>query len=369
MLKFLSPLVAAILAVNAASAAPIKVFALMGQSNAGDSAITFPGMDPVLLAPQENLYQYSAWPAETFTWDAMAPHGSGNKYFGAELSFAHAMSTQLGEPVAVIKVSYSGTSLWYRWLPDPSVYPTAPNDLYAPALAKVQTATAGLVDLGYEPTLAGIMWIQGEGDANTDWSAMAYDDNLLMLVDALRTDLNAPDVPFLYNQLHVNVARNYPELVRESQVNAAALGTNMHLVNIDDLSLNVDSVHFPALTQIELGRRFAAILAPVAPPLAAADFNADGCVDGSDLLLWQDGSLEADANLDGLVDGADFLLWQQQVDVVEPPIVASVPEPGTLVLACLTLIGMAHRARMGYRRTNHELRSRQALRAEQLPAT
>ncbi len=336
----LRALLALTVGLAACEARAIQVFALWGQSNAGDSAITYTGMDPELLAPQESLYQYSAWPAETFTWSPMAPHGSGNKYFGPELSFARDMSEQLGEPVAVIKVSYSGTSLWHRWMPLPnSAYPTALNDIYPLALAKTQTAIAQLADAGLAPELAGMLWVQGEGDANYEWSGMAYDDNLLTLVAAVRADLNAPDMPFVYNQLHVNVARNYPALVRESQANAELIGVNMHMVNIDDLSLNVDSVHFPALTQIALGGRFADVFETPAP-MATADFNEDGCVDAGDLLLWQEGSLEADANLDGMVDGQDFLEWQQQVDVAVAPTLMVVPEPP--VWAFFVVFGFAY---------------------------
>ncbi len=69
------------------------------------------------------------------------------------------------------------------------------------------------------------------------------------------------------------------------------------------------------------------------------DFNDDGLVDESDMVVWASGDVSADANLDGVVDGQDFLLWQQQAtvtSVVAPPIVA-VPEPAAAVLAIFLL--------------------------------
>jgi hypothetical protein len=76
----------------------------------------------------------------------------------------------------------------------------------------------------------------------------------------------------------------------------------------------------------------------------ASDFNADGVIDGGDLLSWQrtagtsggPGAYAAgDGTLDGKVDGADLALWREsfgQVVVypqVSPPAVA-VAEPGSI---------------------------------------
>jgi hypothetical protein len=54
----------------------------------------------------------------------------------------------------------------------------------------------------------------------------------------------------------------------------------------------------------------------LATPIAAADFDKDGDVDGADMALWQSDygvSANCDADGDGDTDGADFLVWQRQV--------------------------------------------------------
>jgi hypothetical protein len=78
--------------------------------------------------------------------------------------------------------------------------------------------------------------------------------------------------------------------------------------------------------------------------ITSADFDEDGDVDGRDFLTWQRGfgklidSLHADgdADGDGDVDAADLAIYQDQFTpgVIDPPplILASVPEPGSLVL-------------------------------------
>ncbi len=86
-------------------------------------------------------------------------------------------------------------------------------------------------------------------------------------------------------------------------------------------------------------------IAANSPVLSAADFDADGDVDGDDLALWQNGfgtlsgatEVDGDADLDGDVDGADFLTWQQQLGSTAPSLASSqaVSEPATAMMLIL----------------------------------
>jgi hapalindole H/12-epi-hapalindole U/12-epi-fischerindole U synthase len=74
-----------------------------------------------------------------------------------------------------------------------------------------------------------------------------------------------------------------------------------------------------------------------ASPLAGADFDADGDVDGDDLTLWQgayDLDFTADSDEDGDSDGNDFLAWQRQYtgETSATVAAAAVPEPMSLLL-------------------------------------
>jgi hypothetical protein len=85
------------------------------------------------------------------------------------------------------------------------------------------------------------------------------------------------------------------------------------------------------------------------------DFDANDVVDGADLANWKANlgasgvatHAQGDADGDRDVDGADFLVWQRQLGSGAPasPSTASVPEPATLMLACVAAIGMAASAR------------------------
>ena len=78
----------------------------------------------------------------------------------------------------------------------------------------------------------------------------------------------------------------------------------------------------------------------------AADFDENGFVNGADLMRWKTnfgtGATHAlgNADGDGDVDGADFLVWQRQLGGQQSlPSAPPVPEPGSLALAALALLG------------------------------
>ena len=126
----------------------------------------------------------------------------------------------------------------------------------------------------------------------------------------------------------------------------AAMVTWSSLTGIDmdgqsrDCAVDIGADEFSSLPVIR-GPLTAADVGPawLRSNFAAADFNASGTVDGTDLALWRDGFSGAggpgqgDADVDGLVDGSDFLVWQRQLDSVNAAsAVATVPEANSAAL-------------------------------------
>ena len=117
------------------------------------------------------------------------------------------------------------------------------------------------------------------------------------------------------------------------------------------INLNVNFITHVSLTgpggsgfdALRIGTSFA----DVAP--ATSDFNMDSRVDAADLTSWRGGfgatgaatTMQGDANFDGDADGADFLSWQRQHGFPLPSAGAAAPEPKSLSLISLIVVGMA----------------------------
>lgn len=67
------------------------------------------------------------------------------------------------------------------------------------------------------------------------------------------------------------------------------------------------------------------------------DFNEDGNVDGRDFLVWQRGGSPSS------LSSSDLALWRDNYGVGGLAAIASVPEPGSLVLLLLGVLGGAYR--------------------------
>lgn len=90
-------------------------------------------------------------------------------------------------------------------------------------------------------------------------------------------------------------------------------------------------------------------------PIAAADFNNDGFVDGADLLRWRQSwglTSGADADQDGDSDGADFLLWQRQFHEASgnSTMNTTIAEPTAGAIALTVVVGALVSSRMMRRR-------------------
>ena len=181
-------------------------------------------------------------------------NGAVRRWFGPELTFGAALAKEDGNH-AILKFARNGSPLVTKWAPDG-------EDLLG-FYDHVDGGLQELRDAGWDPTVVGMIWVQGTGDATSLSAATNYGDNLTVMVDGIRDRYAAPNMRFVFNQLHADATPLlYRDILRAGQAAFAASDANARMINVDDLTLKSDNFHYtPAATQA-MGFRLAAAAIP-----------------------------------------------------------------------------------------------------------
>lgn len=223
------------------------VYLLMGQSNmAGRGQLT----DANRILPKDGIMTFdknNQWVAavEPLHWDKPAVVGAG---LGA--SFAVEMQkVSGGREIGLVPCAVGGSYI-SSWVPG--------GELYTNAVARCRAALAA------GGTLKGILWHQGESDGS-DSLIPLYEGRLRVLIHAIRTELNMPELPFVAGELTTASERTSEyKFDAISDITRAVIPTipNCAFVSSQNLTegrqMNDDGLHFNTASQRTFGQRYAA---------------------------------------------------------------------------------------------------------------
>ncbi len=106
-------------------------------------------------------------------------------------------------------------------------------------------------------TVKGILWHQGEADANEKNTSL-YKSRLNILFEKFRKIININDLPILIGELGTfSENQLYYSLINEQIKSFILSDSNALLISTKDLKDKGDKVHFNSKAQRELGKRFA----------------------------------------------------------------------------------------------------------------
>lgn len=233
--RYLFVAVVAVGLCSAASAGPIGVYFLAGQSNAAGFAPA-DGLPDYLADQPDVLYRPTTGLVRTL--------GPVNGTMGPEITLGRSLADAGGDPIAIVKFAIGGTSM-LDWAPNG-------GKRYAGLVLRMNSTLGYLSNAGYTPTVRGGFWVQGEEDALYGDLAASYAEHLEELLAAFRANWGA-ELPIGIARINAPI-RPYRDLVRDAQAEAADWHTTVW--NTDDLPLH-DAVHYDQLGQLRLGRRFA----------------------------------------------------------------------------------------------------------------
>lgn len=186
--------------------------------------------------------------AEERAKQAVAQRQNRVKGTGLGLPFAKQMVERTGVPVGLVPCAHGGTSM-DQWNPEMK---TAGGDSLYGAMIRRIAAVGGRVK--------GLLWYQGESDANAEASAV-FADKFEGLIAAVRADVKQPELPFYYVQLGRFVNAADPagwHVVREAQRTTPQNVAGTAVVPAIDLSLD-DPIHISTLGLKRLGTRLAKV--------------------------------------------------------------------------------------------------------------
>ncbi len=237
---------------------PVKIFILGGQSN----------MDGCGLA-EELPVAYAKPPENSMTWDnkknewtrlGTDSFAERREFkFGPEIAFAKVLAKKFPDhTIAIVKTSGGGTKLWKHWLPD--------QPMYIRFLKNFENAIESLETKGTPFEISGMLWMQGESDAEfLDW-ANAYEDNLKVLFEAVRLQTGKKELPIVMGRISIGLLRKTPwnfdftPVVQEAQDIVSSQDKNVYIINTDKLKTLKDNTHFNTEAQIWLGKKMGKIM-------------------------------------------------------------------------------------------------------------
>lgn len=178
----------------------VDVYLLGGQSNMqgkGDVSAIPEGEEvvPGVLYYHASVVKGATLPNVLYT--NVTPTGAAVGWVGPEIGFAGRMKQLRPDAtMALIKYAVSGTDLAVDWCPGSNALDAVHWGTKFSGF--VNTVTSGLVALaeaGYEPRIAGMLWQQGEADANVTSYANLYESNLVHFIARVREQFAADISP------------------------------------------------------------------------------------------------------------------------------------------------------------------------------
>ena len=315
---------------------PIDVYLFSGQSNMVGKA-EYSLVDP---SYQQGLDRHLFYidssrqsAAESTAFEELITHqDSLSVFFGPELGFAQRMNElRPREQMAFIKFARAARNLETDFNPGADVNDTANwGDHFMGLVETVEGGIQALKDRGYDPTIKGMLWFQGEADARAGDSdlvsataAVDYAANLAHFINRCRdqfaADIGPEGMRFVSTQVLPyapaggDVVTRYPgrDLVRQafldlaedsghplSVANSAAIETNEvdHLTFAQIVPGNTDEVHPAERAILDVGTEMAEKMLRL-QPVPYLDWAAVNGLNSDPLL---------DDNSDGQINLIDF---------------------------------------------------------------
>jgi|GEM_PF-622980 len=236
----------------------MDIYLLMGQSNMSgrghledlpDAAKTASG---IWLYGNDGVWRQATEPLDNATGQIDPVSGDGDKAgVGPGLSFARTLPTPENSAIALVPCAKGGSSL-SQWTPNPDR-----TRLYGSCMARAREASA-------KGRIAGVLWYQGETDAEKPEATALWPERMVTLVAQVRHDLGDTCLPWVIVGLSDQPdPQKWPRpTVGWAEVQAAQKALPAKIVRLGyvsaaSLAHNGDDIHLNTASQLILGPQLA----------------------------------------------------------------------------------------------------------------
>jgi hypothetical protein len=256
----------------------VDLILLAGQSNA-DGRAPAAGLPPELREPCESISLYSHVHGEPSAPEGplgrLGPLMTGRTQFpagafGPEISLGRSLAasyaTRPDRAFVIVKYAKGGSSLARDWRAGGDATESGDGHHYRVFQRVIRSAVHAVHARfpGAAIHFTGIVWVQGETDADTDTTAEAYGHNLSVFAKDLRATLDDPKLRIVIARLSGNqLALSAPDakshrrhqLVRAAQTGFSDPALCNYFVDTDGPAFTFlpDLLHYDAAGQIALG--------------------------------------------------------------------------------------------------------------------
>ena len=248
MFSKFAPIIIAVAASVLDVGAEARVFLLAGQSNMSGAGL----FDQLKKSEQKPPEGVQIWNKNQ--WQEVGPGISANTgRFGPELAFGRAMRQAFPkDEIYLIKTAAGGTSMHKHWTVEGNK-----GALVKRFISSAQAALKNLKDEGVKYRVEGMLWMQGESDADQGKGA-EYEDSLKKFIKEMRREFKEREMPFIMGRIITTFDKpkgNGP-LVRAAQESVAEEVKNVVCFDTDDFD-RINKGHYNHEGQLELGKTFA----------------------------------------------------------------------------------------------------------------
>ena len=186
--------------------------------------------------------------------------GCKSHLMGIEYGMASELN-DLGDKFGFIRFAYGGTDLTFHWQTSFDKTPETVEDkgyCYYEFVGTVKRGLLALREAGFEPTIEGMVWMQGESDTNkTIVEAEQYEENLSILFSTIRRELDLPKLKIIVGSISTNPPlAPFSDVVRRCQREYCEKDGLAVYMDNTDIPIGEDGWHYSGNEDLKLGKRF-----------------------------------------------------------------------------------------------------------------